>query len=846
MGYGKSLWRLFARPVLQRIGILRAPSISTKTFIAFAVILTCFAGLGGVAYIRMSDVADRLAVIRDDMLPRQSSAQGIVEDIADTQMKVFRFGRLALDPEGRANLAGFAWAIAADLAAVEARLNNLTDKLHREGRDAGRLSAFAADWTAYADSVRKLVQAARDAPDRAAELIETIDDRFAIMSSHMVMFAWDAGTEMSSALTNARANAVVGRNWLAFGGVAGLAIGLLIAAAFARSIVGPIQTVTRAMRQVSAGQADDVELGAGGRRDEIGQMVDAIKAFRDTTHRHVDTIASQNRLIDAALNNMTHGLCMFDADERLIVTNQRYLDMFGPARELIKGHCTLSELLHTLQREGVTDEDPEFCMTELRAALATGRPTRRQRTLTDGRTFAISRCPLPDGGWVATHEDVTERIAAEARIAHMARHDPLTDLPNRASLREQLQQALARVHRGEMVALHYIDLDHFKNINDTLGHLVGDDLLKTVAGRLRSCVREIDVVARLGGDEFAIVQAGIEKPGDAAVLAQRVQDLMRRPFAFGDQESSVDTSIGIAIAPTDGNDVEELLKSADIAAYAAKGAGRGTYRFFEQEMDQRVRERRAIESGLRRALTNGEFRLHYQPIVNLRTDRISTFEALIRWFHPERGRIAPSEFIPIAEECGLIVPIGEWVLRQACRDAASWPDDVKVAVNLSPAQFNKQLVQTVVSALASAGLPPRRLELEITESVLMQNTFATLQTLNQLHDLGVKFSMDDFGTGYSSLSYLRSFPFDKIKIDRSFVNDLSQHENSGAIIRAVTLLAESLDMMTTVEGIETQEQLDHIKALGCTEMQGFLLSPPRDLEEVNAMLAEKTAAADAA
>ena len=845
MGYRKYWRHLVARLTLRQRGRRRTPSISTKTFIAFAVILTCFASLGSVACMRMNEVADRLAAIRDDQLPRQASAQGIVEDIAETQMRVFRFARLATTPGTGVDPSGLAFAITTDLAAVQSRFDNLTRRKGRDGDRMATLSDFAAEWASYAGSVRELVHAAGNDAVRTADLMAIIDDKFAIMSSRMVMFAWEAGTEMSASLTNARNDALVSRNWLALGGVAGLGIGLMIAAAFARSIVHPIQAVTRAMRHVSAGDAD-FELAASGRGDEIGQMVEAIMGFRDTTQTHADTIASQNRVIDAALNNMSQGLCMFDASERIIVSNQRYRDMFGPARERIEAHCTLAELLHTLQRESVTDEEPELCLTELRAALATGLPTRRQRTLTDGRTFAISRCPLPDGGWVATHEDITERIAAEARIAHMARHDPLTDLPNRASMREQLQQALARVHRGEMVALHYIDLDHFKNINDTLGHLFGDDLLKAVADRLRVCVREIDLVARLGGDEFAIVQVGVEKPGDAAVLAQRVQDIMRKPFVFGDQEAGVDTSIGIAIAPADGSDVEELLKSADIAAYAAKGAGRGTYRFFETEMDQRVRERRAIESGLRNALVHGEFRLHYQPIVNLQTDRISTFEALIRWFHPERGRIGPSDFIPIAEECGLIVPIGEWVLRQACRDAASWPDDVKVAVNLSPAQFNKQLVQTVVSALASAGLPPRRLELEITESVLMQNTFATLQTLNQLHDLGVKFSMDDFGTGYSSLSYLRSFPFDKIKIDRSFVTDLSQHENSTAIIRAVTLLAESLDMMTTVEGVETQEQLDHIRALGCTEMQGYLLSPPRDVADIHAMLAEKTPKADAA
>jgi diguanylate cyclase (GGDEF)-like protein len=831
MGDRSTFQRVLASLVTRASYFFRTPSISARTFVVFAVMLTCVGVLGSYAYVKMNATAERLLVVRDEKMTRLVAAQSLADDFAHMHMKIFRIAQLAVNPDSNGSMLLIAMAIRSEMRGAEARLRRLTEL---EGQASLTFQQIEPTWIAYVKNTGELLEMVDSDPQRSAQLATLLDDYYLAIASKIQAASWFANKEASEALTKAHDYAVASTNWLAWGGSIGLAIGLLIAGAFARSIVKPVLAVTRAMRQISAGNVD-VEVSHDGRTDEIGQMVEAIAAFRATAQQHVDTIATQNKLIDAALNNMSHGLVMFDRDERLIICNDRYLDMFGPAREMIAHGCTLSELLHLLDRVGVTTESPEECLLELRETVVAGKPARKMRTLSDGRTYAISRIPLPGGGWVATHEDVTERMAAEARIAHMARHDPLTDLPNRASLRDHLQQALARVHRGEMVALHYIDLDHFKNVNDTLGHLIGDELLKGAAGRLKSCVRETDIVARLGGDEFAVVQTKIERPNDAAILAQRIQEVIRQPFFIDGQEATVDASIGIAIAPTDGNGVEELVKSADIAVYAAKASGRSAYRFFELEMDERVKERRAIESGLRNALVNGEFKLYYQPIVNLQTNRISSFEALIRWFHPERGLIPPSDFIPVAEECGLIIAIGEWVMRQACHDAVGWPDDIKVAINLSPVQFNKHLVRSVVSALASAGLPPRRLELEVTESVLMQNTFATLATLNQLHELGVKFSMDDFGTGYSSLSYLRSFPFDKIKIDRAFVRDLSEHENSTAIIRAVTLLAKSLDMMTTVEGVETEEQLERIRALGCTEMQGYLYSPPRNLDEISAM-----------
>jgi diguanylate cyclase (GGDEF)-like protein len=422
----------------------------------------------------------------------------------------------------------------------------------------------------------------------------------------------------------------------------------------------------------------------------------------------------------------------------------------------------------------------------------------------------------------------------------MARHDALTDLPNRVLLRDELALALVELPRDKRLAVLYLDLDHFKGVNDTLGHQIGDELLKTVAARLRGCVREADTVARVGGDEFAIIHTGIDQPSEAAMLARRICEAVREPCDLHGHAAIVDTSIGIALAPGDGIDPTELLKNADMALYRAKADGRGTYRFFEPGMDARMKSRRTLELALRMALANGEFELHYQPLVSLDDRRITSCEALLRWHHPERGLIPPVEFIPIAEEIGLIVPLGEWVLRQACADAMRWPADIKVAVNLSPIQvMNPNLVAVVVGALAAAGLPASRLEVEITESVLMQNSETTLATLHRLRELGVKISMDDFGTGYSSLSYLRSFPFDKIKIDRCFISGLATGDDSVAIVLAIAGLAKHLGIATTAEGVETKQQLQQVKALGCSEMQGFLFSPPLRIAEVTQMFQTK-------
>jgi diguanylate cyclase (GGDEF)-like protein/PAS domain S-box-containing protein len=562
-----------------------------------------------------------------------------------------------------------------------------------------------------------------------------------------------------------------------------------------------------------------------------------------TERRRVEQERDRNRrFLDLVIENVPVSIIVRNAgDGRYVLVNRAGEELLGLSRREIIGK-TVHECIEPEHADRIMKRDQQMLRSESNAVVIS--EGHEIATPTNGRRLVTSR-RLAVRGYngvplyiVSVVEDVTERKRAEERIAHLASYDSLTDLPNRMLFRQRLEEALKWLHRGDRAAVLYLDLDFFKHVNDSLGHPVGDELLKSVAERLRGCVGPEDTVARLGGDEFAIIQLGITEPTDTTALANRIFDALRAPYDLHGHQLVAGVSIGIAIAPDDGREPDQLLKNADLALYGAKADGRGAYRFFEPEMDARMKARRVLEEDLRKALARGEFELHYQPLLDLQTDRIVACEALIRWIHPHRGLIPPGEFIPLAEETGLIMPIGEWVLRQACADAAGWPRDVKLAVNLSAAQFKTpSLSRLVIGALAAAGLPPGNLELEITESVLIQSSAAVSSTLRELHGLGVRFAMDDFGTGYSSLSYLRNFPLDKIKIDRSFVSDLTGEEASGSIVRAIIGLARSLDMTTVAEGVETEEQLAALRAAGCTEIQGFLLSPPLRLPQLLRMIA---------
>ena len=564
--------------------------------------------------------------------------------------------------------------------------------------------------------------------------------------------------------------------------------------------------------------------------EQLNRGLDQLVQERTAALREREAeLQAQNLLFDAALRNMAHGLCMFDRNERLIVCNDRYAELSGLARDLVKPGVTLRAILEARAAGSGGPLHADNYVEDRLAQIRKGEPYDIEIAMCDGSVLAVNHRPMPDGGWVAIHHDITAQKRAETQITYMARHDDLTSLANRAVLLEKMEEELARARRhGSKFTLFILDLDLFKTVNDTLGHPVGDELLKVVADRLLSCIGETDTVARLGGDEFAILATVDGDQRETAIAtANKLLAAVAAPCELDGHHLNIGTSIGIALAPEHGTAVDQLVKNADLALYRAKAEGRNAYRFFDDAMSIEARRRRAYQNDLRNALTNDEFELHYHPIVDIQTREIASVEALIRWRHPKRGLIAPAEFIHVAEETGLINPIGDWVLRKACSDAMRWPPAVKVSVNLSAVQFRKVYpIDNFCDVLAESGLPPERLELEITETVLLQGSAENVETLHQLRLMGISIVLDDFGTGYSSLSYLRMFPFDKIKIDRSFVHELAKNADCAAIVSAVAGLGRSLRISTVAEGIETEDQLLLVRAAGCTHAQGYLFGRP--------------------
>ena len=689
-----------------------------------------------------------------------------------------------------------------------------------------------------------------------------------------------------------------------------------------------------------------------------------ILSTTDELQRSKRSLQHINHLLHTALQNMAHGLCMFDHDQRLVVCNERYGGMYGLDPEQTKPGMTLRSILEARIAAGTSPEDTQRYMDTRLAEVAAGRAYYTENKLSDGRVYAVSHQPMFDGGWVAIHqditkqrraeqeldetkkfldtivanipfavivkdaktrqfllvnrafeamldlsqsdllgktvfdiyrnktaelidngdsetlrssdgityseyevesrkggtrvhatnrivirnpqgdakyliavvEDVTQRKKTEQRIAFMAHHDALTGLANRAAVTQRIEEAAAHHRRrGDAFTVLLMDLDRFKNVNDTLGHSAGDALLREAAVRLKAFLRETDVLARLGGDEFAVIQSGETDQREAAsVLADRIIEVIGKPFDIDGTEVNIGTSIGIAMAPEHGTDPDNLLKMADMALYSAKSGGRNGYRFFNPEMGAAVNARNTLDNELRRAVQQDELVLHYQPIIDAKTRRICAAEALVRWRHPTKGMIFPDQFIPLAEETGVIAQIGEWVLRTACAEAARWPDNVKVAVNLSPVQFRKaNLANVVMDALAKSGLPPQRLELEITETALIESAAECLPALHQFKSLGIAVALDDFGTGYSSLSQLALFPFDRIKIDKSFTQNLTKRTACAAIISATLTLAQTLDIATTAEGIETVEQYRLLRMAGVTSLQGYLFKRPGPVSEID-------------
>ena len=619
---------------------------------------------------------------------------------------------------------------------------------------------------------------------------------------------------------------------LAVGGLAALAAWL----GAERLLLRNIRTLARAASEIGSGNlrlrpqlpASAGEFNIVG--EALGEMAGQLEARDRELQASKAVLADKTATLEATLEHMDQGLVVVDEDARVRVCNRRATELLGlPAPLLPSGVETGSvDGARVLLDEGFRPVHQVY-----------------EHVGPTGAVLEIRTTPLPSGGAVRTYTDVTERKSAELRILHTARHDPLTELPNRLLFRERLHDALAASQRSNgPFAVLWVDLDRFKAVNDALGHAVGDGLLVSVAERIRSVLRQGDVVARLGGDEFAILQLASEQPLAASRLAERLIAELSRPFEVQEHDLHVGASVGVAVWPSDGTDADGLLKNADLALYRAKADGRGVFRFFEPGMDAQVKARRTLELELRNALAAEEFVLHYQPLADARERRIVAFEALVRWQHPTRGLLAPDTFIHIAEETRLILPLGEWVLREACRQAARWPGEVAVAVNVSAAQFaSAGLVRSVREALDASGLRPGRLQLEITESVLMGDPELAVRSFRELRELGVRIALDDFGTGYSSLSYLRLFPFDKMKIDRSFVRELTTNADSLAFIRTIVSLGSSLGLRVCVEGVETEEQYEIVRALGCAEVQGYLIGRPQPAADALRLSAKEPRAA---
>jgi diguanylate cyclase (GGDEF)-like protein len=575
-------------------------------------------------------------------------------------------------------------------------------------------------------------------------------------------------------------------------------------------------------------------------------LVAANRDLEKRVEERTRELSAQSRLVAATLDNMDQGLMLLDADGTVPICNQRAMDLLDLPPELMQSRPTFEAVreFQLAREEFARSDDLLRQWVEGGGIERQGHTYERERP--NGIILEIRTVPLPDGGAVRTFTDITARKRSQQLAEHMARHDPLTGLPNRTLFHERLDQAFDRlVRNGRCFTVLCLDLDRFKAVNDTLGHAAGDRLLRTVADRVRSVLGPDDILARLAGDEFAIVQNGARPPHRATRLAQRILETVRQPIDLGGSVMSVGVSIGIASAPRDGAGPDELLKSADLALYRAKNEGRHAFRVYETGMDLAAKERDALELDLRRAIAGGEFELHYQPVVNVVDDAVIGFEALLRWNHPERGMVPPGEFIPLAEDTRLIVPIGDWVLREACREAASWPGETSISVNISAIQIERpELLDTVVSALSMAGLPPRRLQLEITETALVHGSDTVTASLNALRGLGVAIALDDFGIGYSSLSYLQSFPLDAVKIDRSFVSGI-EDPRTDAIVRAIVGLGTGLAIRVTAEGVETAAQLEAVKAAGCTQVQGFLFSPAVPAADARALLRRQAASAAA-
>ncbi|MBD1547155.1 EAL domain-containing protein [Roseibium aggregatum] len=826
--------------------LLRNISIRTKMLAAYALLVVCLVILGANAYFTITNMDVGLNRLSTATLPKQLLVSRLKDKAVAAHVGIFRYVSWASNGVDSALLEGVNEDVFKDIDASFALLSELAEPKDLVAAERDRIQMLQGKWKEYEHVARDTIDVGSvDAP-MATMMLGMVDDEFKVVAENLDSFFLHVADETRSFTGDLASEASARKRLLIIGGLLAVLVSLFVALVLSRSIVGPIQAITNLMQDVSSGKLD-VEIDDNGRKDEIGKMVRAVAAFRETIERDNRLLKSReeelrlrNMHFNAALKNMSQGLNMWDANSRLVLSNQRYFDMYRIPPDAIRAGMSFEEVIEFRKWMGVDYGDVKAFTAKVMAALEKGEAISHIIETDDGRVINVINRPMPGGGWVATHDDVTERHRAEEKIALMARQDALTSLANRLTFLEEVEGAFARLKdRAETFAVFVLDLDQFKAVNDTLGHPVGDALLIEIGKRLRDCAGARDTVARFGGDEFAILQAtdGGRQRETAARLARDILNAVNGPYLIDGNEVVVTTSIGIAIAPEDGATPDHILKKADLALYKTKSEGRKGYRFFDPVMAAETRSRRSLAADLGEALSLEQIDLHYQAITDLGTCSTCGVEALARWTHPVRGPISPGTFIALAEETGMILELGGWLLRKACADAMTLPAHIKVAVNLSPVQFrDPKLFQVIEATLAQTGLAPERLEVEVTESVLLQQNEENLATLHALRELGASVVLDDFGTGYSSLTYLQEFPFDKIKIDRSFVSKVQSNADCAAIVKAVTGLARSLQVTTVAEGVEAPEQLDFLRAVGCHQVQGYLFSHPVPLSKLDLML----------
>ena len=829
---------------------LRLGSIRTRLVLTFLVLLALIAGPGLLGVRQLQSMGDVTRTMRDESLPRLLAVSEVERALMSHKLLAERHVQ-STDFRQQADMLR-------QMRATEAQFEFQLERLRTDllgPTSPHRIDRIESHWQDYRAALAEV--------DR---LMEQGDLRNAgARWQGPTIAAMDAAQdELKALIAEIRAEAdhlstrvdveyIKTRN----GTLSAVALGLLatLLAVFwtTRFVSQPLLRISSAMQRLTRGE-DDIEIPhLSQREDEIGILSRAAESFRgklvetrllahDLNLERLRLEASSAQL-QATVHNMPLGLAMFDRQGTLMICNAAFETIWNIPENWLKPDQPQNTVLAEMARLCPQEHRAQFAQT-LRAGLAEEGAEARSEIwrLTDERSICGVFQPTPDG-WMLICEDITERVTVEERIRKLARNDSLTGLHNRLSFQEALESALQDSDAQNPAAIMFIDLDRFKSVNDTLGHPVGDELLRRVAARLRWLVRENDVVARLGGDEFAIIQYDGPQPEAALSLGDRIIAQLSSPFEIDGHIVQIGGSVGVALAPLHGDTPEDVQKHADLALYAVKEAGKGHCRVFDPEMNTRQKELHALEQALRHALKSDGFTLNYQPLIELETGRVRGAEALLRWRHPTKGPLSPAEFVPLAEELGLIQPLGLKVLDMACQAAMRWPDDMKISVNLSPLQFHRyDVAQDVLNALDRSGLPPGRLEVEITEGVLLDHTDATLAALKRLRAHGISVALDDFGTGYSSLRYLRAFPFDRVKIDAAFVGELPRDEGAGAIVRAICNLCQEFSLSVTAEGIETEAQRVFVKGAGCSFGQGYLFAAPMPLEDFMAYLDKMRAA----